>query len=241
MATVEKVKLIGERRIVLAGISWPLYEQLRENEENWHVRMAYDNGRLELMSPSPSHEVIKGLIGQMIEAFTEELGIPRRSLGSTTWKRRELGKGCEADECYYILNHHRVCRRIDVDLTVDPPPDLVVATEVNRSAMSKLRIYSALGVPEIWRWRKKRLTAYSLAIDGKYIERELSLNLPMLRVKDIEPFLDFELAADESAWIRKFQAWVRERAPVPVRANRYVGKTREIFALALTPQVIPAD
>lgn len=210
MATVEKVKLIGERRIVLTGISWPLYEQLRENEENWHVRMAYDNGRLELMSPSPSHEVIKGLIGQMIEAFTEELGIPRRSLGSTTWKRRELGKGCEADECYYILNHHRVYRHIDVDLTVDPPPDLVVETEVKRSAVSKLRIYSALGVPEIWRWRKRGLRAYSLR-EGKYDEREFSLNLPMLRVKDLEPFLAFESAADESAWIRKFREWVRER------------------------------
>jgi len=33
-----------------------------------------------------------------------------------------------------------------------------------------------LGVPEIWRWRKKGLTAYSLAADGKYIEREFSLN-----------------------------------------------------------------
>jgi Uma2 family endonuclease len=124
MATVEKVCLRAERRIVLSGIPWELYEQLRENEENWHVRMAYDNGRLELMSPSPGHEAIKGLIGQMIEAFTEELGIARRSLGSTTWNRRNLGKGCEADECYYILNHHRVCHRLEVDLTVEPPPDL---------------------------------------------------------------------------------------------------------------------
>jgi len=27
----------------------------------------------------------------------------------------------------------------------------------------------------------------------------------------LEPFLDFELAADETAWIRNFRAWVRER------------------------------
>lgn len=48
MATVEKVSLKSERRIVLSGIPWELYEQLRKNERNWHVRMAYDNGRLEL-------------------------------------------------------------------------------------------------------------------------------------------------------------------------------------------------
>lgn len=94
---------------------------------------------------------------------------------------------------------------------MDPPPDLAVETEVSRSAVQRLRIYAELGVPEIWRWRKKGLTAYSLGADGKYVEREYSLNLPMLRVKDLEPFVDFELAADETARIRKFRAWVRER------------------------------
>ncbi|HEX7450519.1 MAG TPA: hypothetical protein VF306_23365 [Pirellulales bacterium] len=72
---------------------------------------------------------------------------------------------------------------------------------------------AALGVPEIWRWRKKGLTAYSLGADGKYAESEFSLNLPMLRVIDLEPFLEFEVAANETAWIRTFRAWVRERFP----------------------------
>jgi Uma2 family endonuclease len=211
MATIEQVALTGERRIVLSGISWELYERLRENEDNWHVHMAYDEGRLELMSPSLDHEAIKKLIGQLIEAFTEEMDIPRRSLGSTTWKSQKLAMGLEADECYYILNHHRICHRRDIDLTIDPPPDLAVETEVSRSIVGRLHIYAALGVPEIWRWRKKALTAYSLGADGKYVEREFSLNLPALRVKDLEPFLTFELSADETAWIRKFRAWVRER------------------------------
>ncbi|HQU42431.1 MAG TPA: Uma2 family endonuclease [Pirellulales bacterium] len=210
VATVEKVVLRGERRILLSGISWDLYEQLRESEDNWYIHMAYDRGRLELMSPSPDHERVTKLIAQLIEAFTEEMGIPRRSLRSTTWKRRELDKGLEADECYYILNHHRVRRLRQFDLAINPPPDLAIETEVSRSVVSRLRIYSALGVPEIWRWRKTGLTAYSLGEDGKYVEREFSLNLPMLRVKDLGPFLDFDLAEDETAWLRQFRAWVRE-------------------------------
>ncbi len=213
MATVEKTLLKGEKRIALSGIPWELYEQLRENEDNWHVRMAYDNGRLELMSPSPDHEAIKRLIGRMIEAFTEELNVPCRSLSGATWKRPELAKGLEADECYYIINHQRVCRRRQVDLAIDPPPDLAVETEISRSIVPRLRIYAALGVPEIWRWRKQGLAAYSLGADGKYAECEFSLNLPTLRVKDLEPFLEFELAANETAWIRAFRAWVRERFP----------------------------
>jgi Uma2 family endonuclease len=211
MATVEKVLLRGEKRLVLSGVSWELYEQLRDNEENRHVRMAYDNGRLELMSPSPDHESLKELICEMVKVFTAELGIPRRSLGSTTWRSAELAKGLEPDGCFYILNHSRVCNRRHVDLAVDPPPDLAVETEISRSVVGRLRIYAALGVPEIWRWRKKGLAAYSLGADGKYVEREFSLNLPMLRVKDLEPFLDFEMAADESAWHRRFREWVRER------------------------------
>lgn len=210
MATIEQTKLRGERRVVLSGISWDLYEQLRENKENRHVQMAYDNGRLELMSPSRDHERIKTLIARLVEAFTEEMGVPLQSLGSTTWKRSELSKGLEADECYYILNHHRVCRLPEIDLAVAPPPDLAIETEISRGAVSKLRIYAALGVPEVWRWRKKRLTAYSLGSEGKYVEREFSLNLPRLRIKDLDRFLDFQLAADETAWIRKFRAWVRE-------------------------------
>jgi Uma2 family endonuclease len=211
MATIEKILLGGEDRIVLSGISWQMYEQLRENEENWHVHMAYDNGRLELMSPSPDHEGVTKLLARMIEAFMEETAVSHCSMRSTTWKRRELGKGCEADECYYILNHHRVRERRNIDLAVDPPPDLVVETEVSRSAVSKLRIYSALGVPEVWRWSNEGLTASSLGADGEYVEREYSLNLPALRLKDLRPFIDFQLAADELAWIRKFRAWVRER------------------------------
>jgi hypothetical protein len=45
MATVEKTKLVGEKRIVLSGISWEMYGRLRDNGENWHVRTAYYNLR----------------------------------------------------------------------------------------------------------------------------------------------------------------------------------------------------
>lgn len=210
MATVEQSVLAPEDRLVLSGISWDMYEVLRENEENWHIRMTYDEGTLELMSPSMDHEAVKKLIGQMIEAFTEELSIPRRSLSASTWKRPEQAKGLEADECYYILNHHRVRERRKVDLTIDPPPDLAVEVEVSRSSLPRMAIYAALGVLEVWRWRREELTIWSLDA-GKYVQREFSVNLPMLRVKDLEPFLDFELAADETAWVRNFRAWVRER------------------------------
>jgi Uma2 family endonuclease len=209
MATIEQ--LVGERRVVLRGVPWEVYEALRDIEASWHVRMAYDGGTLEMMSPSGDHEWIKTLVAQMIEAFTAELRIPRRSLGSTTWRRRELDKGLEADECYYILNHAKIRARYEIDLAVDPPPDLALEVDLRRGDVDKAAIYAALGVPEIWRWRDDGLHAYVLGDEGVYAATEYSVNLPMLRVKDLEPFLDQEQASDESAWINSFRAWVRER------------------------------
>lgn len=209
MATLEQTPLVPESRFTLCGISWPLYEMLRESDENQSVRMNYDDGTLELMSPSYDHEAIKKLIGRMIESLTEELGIATRSLGASTWKKSERTKALEADECYYVLNHHRVRERRAIDLTIDPAPDLAVEVEISRGTVPRMPIYAALGVLEVWRWRGGELTAWALT-DTRYVEREFSVNLPMLRVKDLEPFLDFERAADETAWIRGFRTWVRE-------------------------------
>lgn len=209
MATVEQVT--PEERFVLYGVPWHVYEALRAGDENYRVRMTYDEGALELMSPPPRHESVKRLVGQMLEAFTEELCIPRRSLSATTWKRPEMAKALEADECYYIRNQYRVCDRMEIDLDVDPPPDLALEVEIRPGVIQRIRIYAALGVSELWRWHDDELRAYLLGADGKYTEIEFSANLPMLRVRDLEPFLEWPSAADESAWIRSFRAWVRER------------------------------
>ncbi|HEX5445495.1 MAG TPA: Uma2 family endonuclease [Pirellulales bacterium] len=214
MATIEpksRLPLSGEERVVLRGVSWQTYETLRDIASNSHLRMAYDEGTLELMSPSDDHEWLKRLIGQMIEAFTEELSIPRRSFSATTWKRRTPDKGLEADECYYILSHPKVRSRRRIDLAVDPPPDLALEIDLRPGEVQKSLIYAALGVPEIWRWEDDVLQAYSLESSGQYLPREFSLNLPKLRVADLEQFIDFEQASDESAWIKVFRAWVRER------------------------------
>lgn len=214
MATIEPKNALqpsGEERVVLRGVPWEVYEALRDIESSWHVRMTYDEGILELMSPSDDHEWIKRLVGQMIEAFTEELSIPRRSFSATTWKRRKPDKGLEADECYYILSHPKIRSKRNIDLAVDPPPDLALEVDLRPGEVQKSRVYAALGVPEIWRWEDDGLQAYSLESDGQYAPREFSLNLPMLRVKDLEQFIDFEQASDESAWIKAFRVWARQR------------------------------
>ncbi len=209
MSTI--LSLAAEQRFVLRGVSWELYESLRAIDANHHVRMAYDEGSLEMMSPFPQRESIKNFIRRTIEAIAEELSVPIRSLSATTWKRRDVDKGLEADECYYIRNQHRVCDRLDVDLAIDPPPDLALEVEISHGDVDKLAIYAALGVPEVWHWQDDELRTLVLQEDNRYGPSEFSLNLPMLRVKDLEPFIEWPLAADESAWIRSFREWVRTK------------------------------
>ncbi|OYV88519.1 MAG: hypothetical protein B7Z73_08365 [Planctomycetia bacterium 21-64-5] len=48
-----------------------------------------------------------------------------------------MSTGSCRDECYYLLDHHRVRSRLDVDLSVDPPPDLVVEADVGHSAVQR--------------------------------------------------------------------------------------------------------
>jgi Uma2 family endonuclease len=210
MATIE-LELVPEQRVVLQGVPWELYAALRDLEVNGAVRMTYDGGTLEMMSPSGQHENISKLIAQLVEAFTAELNIPRRSLGSTTWRRQDLYKGLEADECYYIRNHSLVSRRAQVELGHEPPPDLAIEVIVRHGDVNKMAIYAALGVGEVWNWRNGKLQAYVLDENGKYRPSEMSWNLPSLRVKDLEQFLIVEQALDESAWLNAFRVWVRER------------------------------
>lgn len=210
MATVEQ-QVAPEQRFLLRGVPWETYVALRDLECNNHVFMTYDRGTLELMSPSGQHDNIKSLLGQLVEAFTTELNIPRRSFGSATWRKNELFNGLEADECYYIRNHRLVSRRALVELGTEPPPDLAIEVVVRHGDLNKMAIYAALGVGEVWYWHDGELEAYVLDESGQYVVTEMSLNLPMLRVKDLEPFLDVDQALDESAWLNAFRAWVRER------------------------------
>ncbi len=68
----------------------------------------------------------KRLIGRMVEVFTEERGIEVESAGSTTFKREDLARGLEPDECYYLQHAAAVRVKDEIDLTVNPPPDLVI-------------------------------------------------------------------------------------------------------------------
>ena len=202
------VPLQPEQRFVLHGVSWQTYDALLGDLEASAVRLTYDRGTLELMSPSQDHERFKTLIGRIIEMFTEEFDIPMQSGGSTTWCREDLDRGLEADECYYIQHEPRICDRDVIDLAVDPPPDLAVEVEISRSLLDKFAVYAALRVPEIWRYDGDSVRVFLLQSDGDYAESNHSLNLPQLARRQVAHFLALRAEKRETEWARVFRRWV---------------------------------
>src|SRR5882762_5751624 len=96
--------------------------------------VTYYNGRLEIMSPSQKHENLSRVIERLVYAIADETGIAVESLGSTTYKQEWLARGVEPDACFYIKNAERIIGGERVDLSTDPPPDIVVEIDVSHDS-----------------------------------------------------------------------------------------------------------
>jgi Uma2 family endonuclease len=201
-------------RVLLREVPWELYQNLREEEANWNVRMTYDSGDLELMSPSQRHEAIGYRFEVFMIALAQALGFEFEALAHTTWKNELAEKAKEADACYYLANYERI-RGKTINLEIDPPPDLAIEVEISRSAIDSLPIYNALGIPEVWRFDDEELTVHLRQPDGSYLEADHSLALPFIQPAEVVHWLK---KADElnanMEWMRQVQEWARvELAP----------------------------
>lgn len=177
------------RRLTLHGVPWSLYDQLLEVVGNGLPRMTYDRGALEMEMPSERHEALRWTSGRFIEAYAEESRIRYKAVGSTTWRKQTIEGGVEADESYYFQNYDRVRGR-DVDLAVDPPPDLAVEIDLSPPDVEKSNIYARLGVPEIWRWRDDRLMVLTRQPGGDYAETAQSVALPDFPLDELAAALE---------------------------------------------------
>ncbi|HEX8201058.1 MAG TPA: Uma2 family endonuclease [Isosphaeraceae bacterium] len=144
MATVQAP---AEQRLVLWDVGWKGYLALLDVVGDRRIRITYDRGNVELMTVSPLHEFSKKNLARLIEILSYELDLDIRSGGSFTFKREDLDRGLEPDECYWFRNEPLVRMKMEFDPLIDPPPDLVVEVEVSRSVLDRMGILAALGVP----------------------------------------------------------------------------------------------
>lgn len=201
----------AEQRTVLRNISWQTFETLlKETGEDRGSRFAYDCGTLEIMTPLIGHENPKSNLGNFIIALAEELDIEIKSAGSTTLKRKIKNRGIEPDNCYYIQNELAVRGKQELDLETDPPPDLAIEIDITSSSVNKFGIYSALDIPELWRYNGRVLKFYQLA-EKQYVECDFSLAFPLVSVAEMSRFIEQSKTTGEIALLKSFRAWVRDK------------------------------
>jgi len=216
IASTEKLQ-VATQRFVLHDVDWEGYQSLLKILGDRPVRVTYDRGDLELMSPHLKHERSRSRLGRMVEILTEELDIPMIAAGATTLKREDLDKGLEADESFYLASLSLISDVEQLDLDVDPPPDLAIEIEITRSALNRLGIYGALRVPEVWRFDGKSLRILLRQDDGTYRESQQSEALPCITIEELRHFVVGGPGSD-TEWAKAFRRWVRETIVPRVKA-----------------------
>ena len=131
-------------RLRLSGVAWPMYVAMSDLFMDHPVRFTYDRGELEIMTLSRFHERLRRLLAIMLDLLVIEMDIDINHGGSMTFRREDLERGLEPDDCYWIQNEARVRGRDVLDFNVDLPPDLVLEIEVTRNFINRLAICAAL-------------------------------------------------------------------------------------------------
>ncbi len=205
------IRLPTEQRVVISCVDWDTYVTISDKLGERNLRINYDGVNLEIMTTSLEHERAKHLLARLVSALTEEMDIDILGGGSMTCRREDLNRGFEPDECYWIEHEAQMRGRIDIDLTRDPPPDLMLEVEISRSFVDRLALAARLGVPEVWRWDGETLRVMLLGSEGQYSESERSQALSFLPIAELVRFLLSDASQSETKLLRSFRAWVREQ------------------------------
>ncbi|MDB5289945.1 MAG: hypothetical protein JWL69_1186 [Phycisphaerales bacterium] len=210
-ATLPPANQLNEERFLFETADWEFYESVLEKLGDRHVFATYDGRSLELMSPSWEHERYAELSGILIRLLAYELGMPYRSGGSTRFKRKDLDAGLEPDRCFYFQSAGAIRGKRKIDLTIDPPPDLVIEIEISQRLLDRVSIYEKLAVPELWRYDGKSLRVFVPDGRGKYRQADRSPTFPTLPLTQVDQFLKMSWdLSDDLAWENAVREWVRQ-------------------------------
>lgn len=209
MATVLNPPEHATQTLILHNVSWALYEHLlAEHEDVCNPRFAYDRGVLEIMVTSFEHEHLNRLIADIFAAIADELGVDYVNAGSTTFKRKDLEQGFEPDTSFYIQNAEHVRGRKRIDLTEDPPPDLVIEVDITHSSLNKFPVFAGMVIPEVWRSDGNELTIFKLEGEAYSAHPESGVLPGVTSAKLTRVILESQ-QLKRTAWLRNVREWAR--------------------------------
>jgi Uma2 family endonuclease len=213
MATVMRQPEHVAQKVILHNISWTTYERLRaEQGESAGTRFIYDGGALEIMIVSYRHEVINRIVASLIEALADEMNMDIVNAGSTTFKREDLASGFEPDSCFYIEHAESMRGKDEVDLAIDPPPDLIVEIDITSPSLPRFPVFAAVGIPEVWRYDGKLVSIHALDRQtGAYCGTTESKTLAGVTGEVLSRFVEAGMTEKRNEWLRRVRAWVHRK------------------------------
>jgi Uma2 family endonuclease len=213
-AIVEMIdRMPGETVLIQHGVGWHDYEELLDAVgEASSVRICYDEGTLQVMSPSSKHEYVTQLIERLVDRISIRQRIKVLFYGSSTLKKQSEQQGAEPHACFYVQTADVVGTKEQIDFNTDPPPDVVLEIDIHHESISKFPIYAAFGVPELWRYDGEALTIYHLR-DGQYVLSDASLALPIITSAVLTKFLARSPKEDQYDIVLAFEAWLSGQRP----------------------------
>jgi len=186
---------------------WDDYERVLDEIGDENTRVTFLDGSMEIMSPLPGHDRTADAVGLLVRELTIAVGLPICGFGSTTYRRKDREAGLEPDRCYYIQNEAKVRGMTRFNPKIHPAPDLAIEIDVTRRSVSREPVYARLGIPEIWRYRRQRITVRLLADDGKYHDSATSLVFPFLPMNEFENFVQRMQVEEQNSVVLEFRKW----------------------------------
>lgn len=162
---------VKEQRLTLPGRhSWQKFKAFQAlMEEVPGVRLSYLDGCVEFVTIGEDHEIIKTILGFLLELYFCEMGIEFIPVGSATREAEAKSTSFEPDESYYLGEKKE-------------HPDLAIEVVLTSGGTNKLERYKRFRIPKVWFWENNQLSLYRLS-EQKYEPISRSEFLPELDIE----------------------------------------------------------
>jgi Uma2 family endonuclease len=207
---INQIELTPGSALRISGVSWDRYVALlNQLGDDRATRIAYENGVLEIRMPGQPHEAINRVLAAILLTLAEEFGVEFNDLGSMTISRPDLSTAIEPDSCFYIQNA-QAGQGLGEAIHSSLPPDLAVEVDIANRSDSKLSIYQAMKVPEVWLYQRGEVTIKQLE-NGVYVNTLTSFAFPMITTDQLNRWLTLRQTGTDLTVVRAVREFCQDQ------------------------------
>jgi Uma2 family endonuclease len=197
-------------KVRLHNISWETYEKLvNEQTDNSALHLTYNNGDLEIMVESFKHGNYSRYLEYIVLELADIFEIDFVPAGSATFRKKDKAKGFEGDGSFYFKNAESIREKEEIDLTVDPAPELIIEVDITHGSLQKFPVFAGLNVEEVWRFDGQDVRFYRLENDD-YTEVSESVCLPDVKSEIVTNLLFAAQEMKRLDWLKLIHELVKK-------------------------------